>query len=117
MTLLAAGKVNYSARIERAARLAERVEFAAKEVLSFYGELAKFQKEYYGTLPRLWGKKAVVPANGDLRSELNLGVALEGFDKLLKIVEQQAPGVLADEARSLASKGRARQGEILQEFW
>jgi len=117
MTLLAAGKVNYRARIERAALLAERREFAAKEILSFYGEIAKFQKEYYEALPKLWGKRAVVPANGDLRSELRLDVALEGFGKLLKIVEQQAPGVLADEARDLASNGRTRQGEILQEFW
>jgi len=117
MTLLATGKVNYRARIERAAALAGRAEFAAKEILSFYGELAEFQKEYYQALPRLWGKKAVVPANGELRSELNLGVALEGFERLLEIVKRQAPGVLADEAQNLASKGHERQGKILQEFW
>jgi len=117
MTLLAAGKVNYRARIERAALLAQRGEFAAEEVLSFYGELAKFQKEKYEALPKVWGKRAVVPANGDLRSELHLDAALEGFAKLLKIVEQQAPGVLADEARELGSQGRGQQGEILVEFW
>lgn len=117
MTLLAAGKVNYRARIERAALLAQRGEFAAKQVLSFYGELAKFQKEKYEALPKVWGKRAVVPASGDLRSELYLDAALEGFGKLLKIVEQQAPGVLRDEARELAAKGRARQGEILEHFW
>jgi FdhE protein len=117
MTFLAAGKVNYRARIERAALLAGRPEFAAKEILSFYGELAKFQKEYYEALPRLWGKRPVVPANGELRSELHLGAALDAFGKLLTVVEEQAPGVLADEARSLRTKGAARQGEILQEFW
>ena len=117
MTLLAAGKVNYRARIERAALLAQRGEFAAKEVLSFYGELAKFQKEKYEALPKVWGKRAVVPANGDLRSELHLDAALDGFAKLLEIVEQQAPGVLADEARELGSQPRAQQGEILVEFW
>jgi len=117
MTLLAAGKVNYRARIERAAALAERGEFAATEILSFYGELAKFQKEYYEALPKLWGKKPVVPANGDLRSELRVELLLEAFPGLLKVVEQRAPGALAEEARSLQSAGTERQGEILRGFW
>jgi formate dehydrogenase accessory protein FdhE len=117
MTLLAAGKVNYRARIERAALLAERPEFAAREILTFYGALAKFQKEYYESLPKLWGKKPVAPAGGDLRAELNLGVLLEAFGKLLKMVERHAPETLAEGARQLQSKGAARQGEILQEFW
>ena len=117
MTLLVAGKVNYRARIERAGQLAQRGEFAAKEILSFYAELAKFQKEKYEALPKLWGTRPVVPAKGDLRAELHVDAALEGFEKLLKIVERQAPGVLAEEARELASSGRVRQGEILQEFW
>ena len=116
MTLLAAGKVNYRARVERAARLAEVHEFA-REVLSFYGVVAKFQNEYYESLPKLWGKRPVVPAGGDLRSELNLGVLLEAFGELLKLVEVQAPGRLAEEARNLREKGSARQTEILEKFW
>ena len=116
MTLLAAGKVNYRARIDRAAHLAAIHPFA-REVLSFYGSIAKFQHEYYESLPKLWGKKPVVPAGGDLRSELNLGVLLEPFEGLLKIVETHAPAALAEESRNLRVKGRARQGEILQEFW
>jgi len=116
MTLLAAGKVNYRARMERAARLAEIHEFA-REVLSFYGVVAKFQNEYYESLPKLWGKRPVVPAGGDLRSELNLGVLLEAFGELLKLVEVQAPGTLAEEARNLGEKGSARQTEILEKFW
>ena len=116
MTLLAAGKVNYRARMERAARLAEIHEFA-REVLSFYGVVAKFQNEYYESVPKLWGKRPVVPAGGDLRSELNLGVLLEAFGELLKLVEVQAPGTLAEEARNLGEKGSARQTEILEKFW
>jgi formate dehydrogenase accessory protein FdhE len=117
MTLLAAGKVNYRARIERAALLSERPQFAAREILTFYGTLAKFQKEFYESLPKLWGKKPVAPAGGDLRAELNLGLLLEAFGKLLKTVERHAPEALAEGARQLQSKGAARQGEILQEFW
>ena len=117
MTLLAAGKVNYRARIERAAVLAERSEFAAREILTFYGVLAKFQREFYESLPKSWGRKPVAPADGNLRTELNLGALLEAFGALLKTVENHAPDLLADGARKLQSKGSARQGEILQEFW
>lgn len=116
MTILAAGKVNYRARIERAALLAEQHAFA-REILSFYGSIAKFQREFYEALPKLWGKKPVIPANGGLRSELNLPVLLEPFAEFLKILEVQAPEALGEEARNLKSKGAARQAEILQEFW
>jgi formate dehydrogenase accessory protein FdhE len=116
MTILAAGKVNYRARIERAALLAERHEFA-REILSFYTAIANFQRQFYEALPKQWGKKPMVPANGDLRSELNLAVLLESFPEFLKVLEAHAPKALVEEARNLKSKGAARQAEILQEFW
>jgi len=116
MTFLAAGKVNYRARIERVALLAERYQ-SSREILSFYRALANFQKGYYESLAKLWGKKPVVPANGDLRSELNLGVVLDAFGQLLKLVAAEAPGALAEESRHLQAKGCARQGELLQAFW
>lgn len=116
MTLLATGKVNYGARIERAVRLAEKHEFA-REVLAFYGVIAKFQREYYESLPKLWEKKPVAPAGGNLRAELNLGVVLGPFEDLLKRVGERAPGGLALETRNLLAKGSARQGEILLDFW
>ena len=116
MTLLAAGKVNYRARMERAARLAQLYEFA-REVLTFYVATAQFQHEYYESLPKLWGKKPVAPAGGDLRAELNLGVVLGAFADLLKMVGERAPGKLASEAKCLQAESGERQGEILQKFW
>jgi FdhE protein len=116
MSFLAAGKVNYGARIGRAALLAERYE-SARELLAFYRSLASFQKGYYESLPKLWGKRPVVPASGELRAELNLGVVLDSFGELLKLVASEAPAVLAEQARHLQAKGGARQGEILQAFW
>jgi FdhE protein len=116
MTFLAAGKVNYRARMARAASLGERYP-SAREILAFYGSLVNFQKGYYESLPKLWGRKPVVPAHGDLRSELHLGVLLEAFGELLKLVAAEVPGVLAEESRHLQAKGGARQGEILQAFW
>jgi FdhE protein len=116
MSFLAAGKVNYRARIGRAALLKERYE-SAREILALYGSLASFQKGYYESLPKLWGKRPVVPASGELRAELSLGVVLDSFGELLKLVASEAPGVLAEESRHLQAKGSARQGEILQAFW
>jgi FdhE protein len=116
MTLLAAGKVNYRARIERAALLAERHEFA-REILSFYGSIATFQRDFYEALPKLWGKKSVVPANGDFRSELNVPVLLGPFDEFLDVIAAHAPEILVEEARDLKATGSARHEEILLEFW
>src|SRR5260221_4532255 len=116
MTLFAAGNVNYRARIERAALLAGQHPFA-HQVLSFYGAIAKFQKEFYEALPKSWGKKPVVPAGCDLRSELNLSVLLETFSEVLKGIEQHAPAVLVEQARNLKSKRPALQGEMLRESW
>lgn len=53
MTLLVTGKFNYRSRIERAALLGERLSFA-QQTLGFYGRVAKFQKEFYEQLPKLW---------------------------------------------------------------
>ena len=116
MSFLAAGKVNYRARIGRAALLAERYE-SAREILAFYGSLASFQKRYYESLPELWGKRPIVPASGELRAELNLGVVLDWFGELLRLVASEALGVPAEASRHLQAKGSARQGEILQAFW
>src|SRR5260221_2947592 len=102
MTLCAAGNVNYRARIERAALLAGQHPFA-HQVLSFYGAIAKFQKEFYEALPKNWGKKPVVPAGGDLRSELNLSWLLEPFAEVLKVIAMHAPDVLVEQDSNLQS--------------
>ena len=60
MTLLAAGKVNYRSRIERAQLLAERLP-SAREILGAYAEIARYQRDFYERLPKRWGKPAVAP--------------------------------------------------------
>ena len=116
MTLLATGKVNYRARIERTEWLAKIHQFA-REILTFYSAIAEFQRDYYEALPKLWGKKPVAPASGDLRSELRPEVVLGPFENLLKMVGERAPGTLASEARHLQSQGLKRMEEILRIFW
>jgi FdhE protein len=116
MSFLATGKVNYHARIERAEVLAARYPFAHK-ILVFYGQLAKFQKDLYEHLPRIWGKHAVAPPSGDLRAELNLAILLEPFGRFLSLIESKAPGPLAAEARQLRMQGEAKWSSALREYW
>ncbi|MGB7845323.1 MAG: formate dehydrogenase accessory protein FdhE [Candidatus Acidiferrum sp.] len=116
MSFLATGKVNYRARIERAGTLAARYPFADK-ILVFYGQLAEFQKGLYEHLPKMWGKQAVAPTNGDLRAELNLAILLEPFDRFLSLIESKAPGPLAAQARQLRMQGERECSSVLTEFW
>ena len=116
MTLLVTGKFNYRSRIERAALLGERFPFA-QQVLGFYGRVAQFQKEFYEQLPKLWGKRPVAPAGGDLRSSLNLDVLLEPFGRFLSMIESHGPGPLSASARELRSQGLAAWGDALSGFW
>jgi len=116
MSLLAAGKVNYRARIERAELLAQRFS-SAKQILGFYGHIARFQKEFYEQLPAVWGTKAVAPADGNLRSELNLAILLEPFGRFLSVIEAEGPGPLSAHARQVRTGEQEKWEGILAEFW
>jgi FdhE protein len=116
MSFLATGKVNYRARIERAKLLAQRYSFAS-QILGFYGHVARFQREFYELLPKLWGKQAVARAGGSLRSELNLPILLGPFGKFLSLVESQSPGPLSAHSRRLRMREEAEWAKALKEFW
>jgi formate dehydrogenase accessory protein FdhE len=116
MTFLAAGKVNYRARIARAELLSSRHSFAC-EILTFYASIASFQKELYDSLPKLWGKQPVAPPRGLLRSEINLPILVKPFAAFLSIVEAQAPGPLAAQAEYLKDQGTTAWAATLEAFW
>jgi formate dehydrogenase accessory protein FdhE len=116
MTFLAAGEVNYRARIARAQLLSTRHSYAA-EMLTFYGKIATFQQELYESLPKLWGRQAVAPANGILRSEIKLAILLEPFAKFLSLLEAHAPRPLAAESQYLKVQGRNAWARALEAFW
>jgi len=117
MSFLATGKVNYQARLQRADVLASRYSFVA-EILGFYRHIAVFQREFYEQLPKRWGKQAIVPADGGLRSmQLNLPLLLEPFRDFLGVVERRGPGPMATHGRLLRERGATRWAEILSEFW
>ncbi len=116
MSFLAAGGVNYSARISRAELLASRYPFA-QEILSFYVHVAKFQKEIHERLPKSWGKRPVAPADGNLRSELDSAILLEPFGRFLSLVEAHGPGLLAAQAQRLKVQRNGAWASALEEFW
>lgn len=116
MTIVAAGKVNYRARIERARLLASRHAFA-REVLLFYEVLAAFQKDLLERLPKELGRQPVVPPGGLIRAQLNLPILLKPFEAFLALVESRAPGPLAAEARLVKREGETAWSTTLEEFW
>jgi FdhE protein len=116
MSFVPTGKANYRARIERAELLAERYP-SAKQILGFYGHIATFQKDFYERLPKLWGKQAVLPAGGILRSELNLPLLVEPFKQFLHLTESQSPGPLSTHAHEVRMRGEFAWQDLLTEFW
>ena len=116
MTIVAAGKVNYRARIERARLLASRHAFA-REVLLYYEVLAAFQKDLLERLPKELGRQPVVPPGGLIRAQLNLPILLKPFEAFLALVESRAPGPLAAEARLVKREGETAWSTTLEEFW
>jgi hypothetical protein len=116
MTFLAAGKVNYRARIERAELLSGRYPFAS-EVLQFYRSIAIFQKEFYERLPKEWGRHPVASGHGGLRSEINLAVLLKPFGKFLVVIEDRAPRPLSARARMLRKEGDRAWAGVLEQCW
>jgi hypothetical protein len=116
MTFLAAGKVNYRARIARAELLSSRHPFAS-EILTFYGQIASFQKQLYDSLPKLWGKQRVAPPDGSLRAEINLPILVQPFAAFLSVIEAHAPRPLAAQADCLKEQGTNAWATTLETFW
>jgi formate dehydrogenase maturation protein FdhE len=116
MTLLVVGKFNYRSRIERAVLLGERFSFA-RQILGFYSRVAQLQKEFYEQLPKVWGKRPIVPAAGNLRSGLNLDILPGPFGRFLSAIESHGPGPLSVHSRQLRLQGETAWAHALAEFW
>jgi FdhE protein len=116
MSFLATGKIDYRARIERAELLSTRYSFASN-ILNFYRHVVEFQKNFNEQLPEIWGKRAIAPANGDLRSELRLDLIAEPFSRFLAVIESKAPAPLAAHAKQLRVEGQAKWTGVLTDFW
>ncbi len=116
MTTAHASGPDYDGRIRRAEHLAEEYPFAA-EVLSFYQQLASFQKTVYSEIRKGSGSSAVVRSSDPLRSDLNFVVSIAPFPRLLSFLERTAPAPIAEAARQLSSQGPGEWVGFLSHFW
>jgi formate dehydrogenase accessory protein FdhE len=106
----------YDGRIRRAERLAALHPFT-QEVLTFYKQIAEFQKNLYARMLSggiLRGVDKNLPA---LRQELKIEGLLPHFQEFLKLVATNAPVTLAESARQLSSQPPEAWARILQDYW
>jgi len=97
-------------QIERADQLAPEAN-GSKELLTFYAQLLRAQKEIYDYLR---GRKDWLPS-GDLESDWP--VLSEAFPGFLKVVEEYGPATLAAEAHDLSSTSDEIAAERLITYW
>ncbi|HTG28821.1 MAG TPA: formate dehydrogenase accessory protein FdhE [Methylomirabilota bacterium] len=107
---------DYDGRIRRAERLATLHPFT-HEVLTFYKQVAQFQKSLYvrmlsGGKPR--GADKNLPS---LRQELQIEGLLPHFQEFLKLVAANAPVTLAESAHQLSAQPPQAWAGILQDYW
>ncbi|HEX2664481.1 MAG TPA: formate dehydrogenase accessory protein FdhE [Candidatus Acidoferrum sp.] len=110
-----AGGAEYDARIGRAEHLRSRHP-AATEFLTFYEQVASFQKLLRAKISAVEAKpEGAVPA--ELRAELDLIVLLPHFRGYLSVVENHAPRALAESARQFALLPSESWIASLEAYW
>jgi formate dehydrogenase accessory protein FdhE len=107
---------NYDGRIRRAERLVSLHPFT-QEVLTFYKQIAEFQKSLYarvlsGSKPREVDKN--LPS---LRQELQIEDLLPYFQDFLKLIAANAPVTLAESARQLSTQSPETWANLLRDYW
>lgn len=103
-------RATWEALIQRAEHLAARSE-ATRELLSFYAETLRAQREIYESLR---GRKGWLPT-GVLEDDLPSVRTLAPV--LLRVVEAHGPAALVEEARALLLKGDDEIDEMLLAQW
>ncbi len=102
-------------RIERAVELAATYPFASS-LLSFYAEIATFQK----SLLEGWKSSSGNGADrtgGAFRDSLDLALILPRFPDLLSVVERVGTPVLAQAVAELRHEDRVYWEELLGSYW
>src|SRR5262249_36609204 len=110
----------WEARDRRAADLAESYPFA-RDLLSFYRAIARFQKETYALLAQnISGDmdvSGVCPLHGGAL-DVHLPLLLSVFPNFLSLVKRTGPDALAQLAGELAAKDRqAEWPHLLDDYW
>ncbi len=103
-------------RIDRAKELAEVYPFAS-EILSFYAEIASFQKSLLAGLKSAGGNGAQPSDFLPFRDSLDLAPLLPSFPALFSLVGRVGTSVLAQAAEELAHEDPAYWEELLSAYW
>jgi formate dehydrogenase maturation protein FdhE len=115
MTVAQAGASDYDARIRRARDLAAAHPFA-REVLTFYQQLAIFQKRLCAQILQQPSSHPIAGSD-QLRGALDLALLLPHLPDLLSLLESIAPAPTAQAARQLSLQGPAAWIAFLSDFW
>ena len=109
------GGPDYAGRIRRAEYLATQYPFAA-EVLTFYREIAEFQKNLYGEILR--SSSAFHPAaSAQTWSAPNFAALLPLFSEMLAMLQSRGPSPVREAARQLSEQSKDGWKAQLGEFW
>jgi formate dehydrogenase accessory protein FdhE len=103
-------------RIRRAAELTPTYPFAAQG-LRFYERVATFQKSLYTEIQKALADSPKISSARPLRDELDLFLLLPRFSGFLSVIQQIAPGPLAEAAVGLAQRGSAGWQQAIEGFW
>jgi FdhE protein len=103
-------------RMQRADELTAAHPFAA-EVLQFYKQIARFQKELYSFVQGAEGNQSKKRVSGSLRKDLNLHLLLPKFGEFLSLAEAIAPPQIGQSASDLNAQGAGRWQDLLTSFW
>jgi formate dehydrogenase maturation protein FdhE len=107
---------DYDARIRRSEQLAAKYPFAT-EVLTFYRQLAGFQRNLYARLLRALRNQPTPRIEGQLRSEFDPEIFLPQLPELLTLLTTAGPAPVKEAARELAKQGSFEWAGLLKEFW
>ncbi|HEY8188204.1 MAG TPA: formate dehydrogenase accessory protein FdhE [Pyrinomonadaceae bacterium] len=97
-------------QIQRADQLAEHAN-GSKELLTFYAQLLRAQREVYDALR---SRRDWLPSGA---LELDLPVLIETCPEFLKVIEAYGPPSLAAEARDLLESGGRGLAQRLMAYW
>jgi FdhE protein len=106
----------WDARIRRAGELKSAHSYAI-EGLSFYEQVAGFQKSIYADLEAHLGTARKRREPGMLRQDLDFFALLPRFAPFLGIIEKSAPGSLSKRANQMREKESSEWQRRLEEFW
>jgi formate dehydrogenase accessory protein FdhE len=107
---------DYDRRIRRAERLTA-LHLFTQEVLTFYKQIAEFQKRLHAQVLSGGESRGVNKNLPSLRQELKTASLLPHFQDFLKLVAATAPVTLAESARRLSTQPSDTWSHVLEEYW